>query len=334
MKQREIKIAVTGVGAQLGQSITRAALYSKQNYRIFTLDVDDDAKYIFPSLPFYKTVHINFAGYCNYLEKFLIKNKIDLLFFGSEREMLGVLGFRNSIEKKTGVKLALSDDSALQIGMDKFLTAELLRKFGLPYPKTIKMNDKWDKICLFADKIGYPCIVKGRRTGQPFIIRTQDDLAYFYRNYPDGVVQEFLGNERDNEYTVGLFYTPEYGITHIYCMSRYLRYGLTWRGQYERNQEVENIARSAVEILKPTGSVNVQIRYHKGKPVVHEFNVRCSSTTVFRALSGWNEIDMAVDYFLYGKKPKIINKIKPGKAIRFFQEAWAQCKKYNEKVKY
>jgi len=78
----------------------------------------------------------------------------------------------------------------------------------------------------------------------------------------------------------------------------------------------------AVEALKPCGSVNVQLRYNKAEPVIHEFNVRCSSTTVFRALSGWNEIDMAVDYFVYKKKPQVPTKIHPGVAVRFFQETW------------
>jgi carbamoyl-phosphate synthase large subunit len=321
MNARQITIAVTGVGSALGQSIVRAALASSHRYRVIAMDVTEEDQAIFADLPYRKSTHIRSPQYQTDLEKILMEDRVDLLFLGSEQEMLGVLPFRGQIEEKTGVKFALSEDRALIIGMDKLLTAEFLRETGLPYPRTKPLHDDWEEINEFVKQVGYPCIVKARRLGQPLMVRNDGDLAYHFRSYNSGVLQEFLGEEGTWEYTVGVFYTKEYGVIDTYCMRRLLRYGLTWRGKFEKNNEVEEMCRRAAESLKPSGSINAQLRYHHGTPVIHEFNMRCSSTTVFRALSGWNEIDMAVDYFIYHRKPEV-PKIQPGFAIRYFQEAW------------
>ncbi len=321
MKPDQVTIAVTGVGAPLGQSIARAAMASKRNYKVIVLDITDEDAEVFPGLPYRKMTHIRSAGYQNDLERILLENYVDLLFLGSEREMLGAMSIREGIERNTGAKFAGSDERSLRIGMDKLLTIDLLREAGLPYPRTRKLSGDWPEIREFAHEIGYPCIVKGRRAGEPVVARDEDAVAYHFRTYDDGIIQEFLGDETAREYTVGLFYTPEHGVIDTYCMSRLLRYGLTWRGKYEKNGDVEEMSRLAIEALRPCGSCNVQLRYHHGIPVIHEINVRCSSTTVFRALSGWNEIDMAVDYFIYRRKPEG-PKVQPGHGIRFFQETW------------
>ncbi|MGD8758748.1 MAG: ATP-grasp domain-containing protein [Anaerolineales bacterium] len=321
MSQDRISILVTGIAAPLAQSIVRAALASERSYRVIAADLGEEDAAIFPQIEYIRTTHIREPQYRANMQRLLVKHGVDLVFLGAEREMLGLLPFYRDIEKETGARFALSGERALRIGMDKLLTSDLLREAGLPYPKTMPLGSSWEDVLAFVGEIGYPCVVKGRRAGEPFIVRNQEDLSYHFRNYEDAVLQEFLGEEDAQEYTVGLFYTPEHGLLDTYCMARLLRYGLTWRGWYEKVPEIEEICKRAVEALKPIGSCNAQLRYHRGVPVIHEFNVRCSSTTVFRALSGWNEIDMAVDYLLLGKKPEAPT-IRPGRAVRYFSETW------------
>lgn len=321
MNRDQVTIIVTGIGSPLGQSIVRAALASHRKYRVIALDVNNEDRMIFPELPYRRSTHIQSPQYRKDLENILMVDRVDLVFFGSEREMLGVTRFREDMEEKTGAKFALSEERALRIGTDKLLTTEFLREVGLPYPRTRALQGDWQEIREFTEKIGYPCVVKARRAGPVFILRDEDDLAYHFRHYKDSILQEFLGEEGAWEYTVGLFHTKEYGVIDTYCMTRILRHGLTWRGKYEKNRTVEDVCRRAVESLNPCGSINVQLRLHRGVPVIHELNMRCSSTTVFRALSGWNEIDMAVDYFIYHQKPEVPD-VRPGFAVRFFQETW------------
>lgn len=315
-------IAIGGVGAPLGQSIMRAALASKRDYTLIGMDLEPEACHIFPEVPFYQAAHFRSDDYLERYATFLEEKEVDLVFVGSEGEMLFLCDHREDLENRTGARFAMSSPEALHIGMDKLNTVELLDKAGLDYPRTRLLAGDWNAALDFAQDVGFPCIVKSRRAGPLHLPRNEEDLRYLFSSYKDAVIQEFLGNEESLEYTVGLFCTEENGPVATYTMRRILKYGLTWRGIYEPNPEVEAVAQAAARALAPLGSVNVQLREHNGRFVVHEFNVRCSSTAVFRAISGWNEIDMAVDYFMHGQEPEPPGPITPGQAVRYFQERW------------
>lgn len=321
--REKVTIAIGGVGGPLGQSIMRAAMASRRNYRLIAMDVDLAARYVFPEAEFCQSVHFRDEHYLDKTAALLARQEVDLVFLGTEGEMLAVCRQRCELEKASGAKLAMSDEKALRIGMDKLLTTKLLQEAGMPFPRTIDICGTLKEVLGFAEEIGYPCMVKGRRAGPPFVANNAEDLKHHWHTYKGGVVQEFLGDEKSQEYTVGIFHTVKFGTTASYCMKRQLKYGLTWRGVYSPNPKVEAAAIKAIEKLAPDGSVNVQLREHNGCCVIHELNVRCSSTTVFRAMSGWNEIDMAVDYFIYDQRPIAPERIVSGTGVRFFQEHWA-----------
>lgn len=316
-------IAVGGVGAPLGQSILRAALASTRGHRVIGMDLDPEARHVFPGAPFRQARHFRDPAYLDDYADFLAREKVDLVFVGSEGEMLHLAGGpQRELEQRTGARFALGSPEALAVGMDKLFTVELLEKAGLPAPRTRLLQGDWDASLAFAREAGFPCMVKSRRAGPLRLAHDEDDLRYLFRTYPEAVLQEYLGDEQSREYTVGLFCTREDGPVATYCMRRRLLYGLTWRGVYEPNAEIEAQAQAAARALAAVGSVNVQLREHKGRFLIHEFNVRCSSTAVFRALSGWNEIDMAVDYFVKGRRPEPPGPVVPGRAVRFFEERW------------
>lgn len=321
-EKTSLNIAITGIGAPLGQSIARAAMQSKNNYRLFLSDIHDDEKHLFPDAVYTKLDHINAPEYKEHLIAYLNKNKIDLMFWGSEREMIAMCDSIEQLQSETGCRFAISSGKALELGTDKLNTVNLLKQNALPFPDTILLNSSEVTISAFILNNGFPLLLKGKRAGAPFIVKNREQLALFQNYLEDYVIQEFLGDESSQEYTVGVFYTPENGVIDMFCMERQLKYGLTWRGKRIKNPEIEDICTKAITALNPKGSVNVQLRYHKGKPVIHEFNVRCSSTTVFRAMAGWNEVDMAVDYFVKGRLPVPPENIQNGYALRFFEEKW------------
>ncbi len=319
----KVTIAVSGIASPMGQSIIRAAIASNAEYHIIGMDVDPFAQYIFDGVKFIQSPHINDEDYLNKIVDIFNKEDVDLYYPGAEREMLGLLELKQEVEERTSAKIAIGSEASLVSGMDKLSTAQLLEKAGLPFPRTKELKGDIDELKAFVAEIGYPCIVKGKRSGPPYVIKSEEDLMYHYRTYNKGVIQEFLGDENSKEYTVGVFFTPEYGATSVFMLERELKYGLTWRAKIIYNEDIKETCLKAVEALAPLGSVNVQLRYHNNVPVVHEFNVRCSSSTVFRSYSGWNEIDMAVDYFLNNKKPQD-PKVEEGYAIRFFDEKWVK----------
>ena len=321
----EINIAVGGIGAPLGQSILRAALNSERKYKLFCCDLDQRSSRIFPGVEFTKLEAFSSDSYEDVLSRFLTDNRISLFFSGSEAEMLFLAGDRQRrIERATGARFALSSLDSLHVGTDKLKTVELLEKIGMPHPRTIILDDDLQTIEAFCDEVGFPVVVKGKRSGSPIVAKNMEDIVYLSRNYENGIIQEFLGDENSNEFTVGVFNDPSSNFIETFCMRRELKYGLTWRGTYEKNEKIENYAKRAVKELGGVGSINVQFREHEDDFFIHEFNVRCSSTTVFRSLAGWNEIDMAVDVFLHGVRPsnKELNYF--GEAVRYFEESWTK----------
>lgn len=318
-----ITIAVSGVGAPLGQSITRACKISKRNYRVLISDLFDEASAVFPSLEFVKGVHFRSAEYLDKLIDMLNQYNVNLYYPGSEGEMVFLAQNKAKLAERTNCKLPISNLESLSIGMDKYLLTMLLRENSLPFAKTILLSEEWDKLQRFVEETGFPLVVKSRRSGPPFVVKNLEQLRYHYNGYDNAILQEYLGQENDVEITSGIFYTPEYGTHSIFTMERDLKYGLTWRGRYLQNPVIDALAEKVVTHLSSSGSINLQMKIHQGEPIIFEANMRCSSTTSFRAQCGWNEIDFAVDYFLFGRPPSPVETLDTsGIAVRYFDEVW------------
>ncbi len=149
MIEKRITILITGIGAPLAQSITKAALTSKRQYRIITTDLFEYDTGVFPQLPFATLPRFDSPEYENALNKLIKDEHVDLVFLGSEKEMICISKIKEKIEKESKAKIAISSKNSLTIGMDKPLSVELLRDHGIAYPKTISLNDELDNIRKF-----------------------------------------------------------------------------------------------------------------------------------------------------------------------------------------
>lgn len=101
-------------------------------------------------------------------------------------------------------------------------------------------------------------------------------------------------------------------------MRRILRDDDTYKCFIEKNDVIEKEVRRIVEVIKPFGACNVQLRVKNGKPYVFEINARCSGTTAARTLSGFNEPKMITDYLLKGIEPSF--EIKEQTILRYWNE--------------
>ena len=323
---KEFHIGVTGLGAPLGQSIIQACQLSKRNYQIFGFDTDLKAAGIFEDITFVQSPSYADPDYINKFSDLLKKHKLDLLFFGSEKEILSASQKPQAWKHLSDCKIAIGAYEAYKIGTDKYNTTMFLENNNLPFPHTILLNESsLDDLHDFTAKIPFPLIVKGRRSGPIYLAEDWDDILYFRKKYKDSILQEYLGERQSTqEITVGAFYTPEHKLTDLIIFERELKYGLSWRCKRIENTHISDQVSKILSLLQPTGSINIQMRYHKGQYVIHELNMRCSSTTAFRALCGWNEIDMAIDYFVLGKQPEVPQRLKEGRGVRFFTQKWLQ----------
>ncbi len=146
--------------------------------------------------------------------------------------MLGVATLQSEIEARTGSRIALSGKTALEIGTDKLKTASWSRRRPSVIEKQ-ELSGEWPDILDFAEEIGYPCVVKGRRAGCPLFCEIKMILLTSTAITPMQSSRNFWVARRKQRSTRWVFYTPEHGVIDSYCMSRLLRYGLTWRGKYE-----------------------------------------------------------------------------------------------------
>lgn len=133
---------------------------------------------------------------------------------------------------------------------------------------------------------------------------------------PEGMIhQEYIDGP---EYTAGAIYFGGEAATIV--MRRDLRDGNTCRAYVEEFPELNAKVREWTLALKPHGPCNFQFRVDKnGEPRCFEINARFSGTTPFRALAGFNEVEMCVDYLLHGRPIKQ-PVIKPMTILRYWNE--------------
>ena len=89
------------------------------------------------------------------------------------------------------------------------------------------------------------------------------------------VAQEFIEGE---EYTCGSVCFEDQCVGAI-LMKRELRFGNTYKAFVVQDEKLTNFVKNVLDVLKPFGPCNVQLRLRKGTPYIFEFNARRSGTT-------------------------------------------------------
>lgn len=315
MKNRRIKVAVSGVGGGVGQSIIKAL--SQTSYSLIGLDSEILAAgaYCVP-----KSYQIPYAKSKDFIPRLLEickKEKCRLLFPGLDAE-LPFLAANITKFETIGTRVVVSSPDVVEISDNKLLTYSTLTKAGIVVPLTVDLCE-----CIKNQKTAfpsYPVILKpkqgGARSKNVIKIVSQDYLRVFLRanDYKNYIVQEYIEGD---EYTCGTVTLSGKHIGTI-IMRRILRDGDTYKAFVEKNSIIEKEVSKVVKFIKPVGALNVQLRLKDGKPYIFELNARCSGTTAARAMAGFNEPKIIADYFLLHKQPKF--KIKQVSILRYWNE--------------
>jgi carbamoyl-phosphate synthase large subunit len=155
-------------------------------------------------------------------------------------------------------------------------------------------------------------------------IRSKEDFNYHsYGNF-SLIVQPIIGSD-DEEYTVSGFFDNDSNLIDYFPLKRKLsKEGFTQEAIVEDRHFGEVLAELA-ETFKPIGATNFQFRFDGEQPKLLEINPRISSATSIRALFGYNEAGMSINYFLSGELPpkekRFIFKENIGrKAIRYTED--------------
>ncbi|WP_314619038.1 ATP-grasp domain-containing protein [uncultured Selenomonas sp.] len=273
------KVLVTGCGGDIGLAIGRILQESEMVGSVIGCDIQEDhAGRVF----FDRCFVVERATSPNYIDTLLRlveKEQADLVIPSSEPELRAL--YANDFFGRRELFLT-ANRKAMEIGFDKFRTAEFLRENDFPYP--------WTEIASRGVPHEFPCILKSR-TGcgnkdVRLLVEEEYDRSAFSNE--DDIFQELIEGD-DAEYTCGLFRASSGEVRSI-VLRRKLRGGLTGSGVVAMDSAIEELLHGLSEALALRGSINVQLRLRSGIPYIFEINPRFSSTVRFRHKLGFSDV--------------------------------------------
>ena len=309
---------IAGIGgASLGTEILKSLQLSGR-YEVFGCDISSTAYGLYEP-NFVATYRVDSIDYINSVIKACNAAGANWLIPGGEQP-LHLLFKASERLAKEGIKLISNAPEVIETCSDKSVTFEKLKKLNVPIPKTAIASNEGD-----IEYVGLPCIVKpatgsGGSVAVFFALSSDEAMIYadFIRRSGDKpIVQEYI-DLKEGEFTIGVLSLPNSTIAGSIALRRSLdaKLSIAYRGRggivssgysqgYIDNYndiclQAENIARA----INNRGPANIQGRVRKGVFFPFEINARFSASTYLRALAGFNEVDMFIDYLSSGLPPQ------------------------------
>jgi carbamoyl-phosphate synthase large subunit len=304
-------VLITGVGGIVGQAVLKSL--ADTPYRLIGADASEQAAGIYAATRGYLVPKVKDPDYVDRLLAICASERVAYLFAGLDVEL--PLFARAAARFRTaGVLPILSSPALVEMADDKLDTARFLDSHGFPAPRTRDLAEGIPR------DLEYPFVLKPRKGGSRsqgvHTVTSENDLRFRMpsidaANY---VAQEHIDGD---EFTCGTINFD--GRCHgVIVMRRTLRDGDTHKAFVVRDSVIESHVRSVAETLKPFGPCNFQLRMRGGTPYIFDINPRCSGTTYCRALAGFNEPLMTLNYLEHGLLPSF--EIRPISIFRYWKE--------------
>lgn len=273
-------ILVTAIGGDVGHSILKCL---RDRYEtLIGCDMKpypvgmDLVKECFISKPAYD------SKYCYHLLEQCKKYQVTHLIPVSEPE-IEVMSNNRGLFVENNIKLCINSEFIIQTCLDKYFTAQRLRKIGLDVPDFYRSEDFYPNGKKHIVKLRQSCGSKLLK-----IITTKEELDEILENNPDPlIIQEYI-DEPQNEYTVGVF--SDSNEVRVIAFKRKLQSGFTKFVELCNDETIINDAIIAAKQLSLVGSFNIQLRKHDEKNYIFEINPRLSGTVHFRYLLGFKDV--------------------------------------------
>ncbi|HXQ93321.1 MAG TPA: ATP-grasp domain-containing protein [Nitrososphaerales archaeon] len=333
-------VIITAAGSIIGEGVIKCLKFAntsnqKSSYEIVAADMSAEAAGLYrgdygeilppPDAPNYFEA---ITGICK-------KYSVRAIFVGSDEELLPLAKLASKIERETGSKVITNPVPALEIGMDKWKTYELLKSKGLPCAESSLSENKID----FIRDHGYPVVVKPRvshGSENLFVARSEKELEYSLslirvrRGEP--IIQEYL-EEDDAEYTTGVVLSEQHAaVISSIAIRRKLKHGQTYKAFVEDAEWIRRSSEAVALALGGNGPVNIQSRFSDGKSKVFEINPRFSASCPIRAVAGVNEPDIVFrDQILH--EDVSVPEYKKLVALRFWNEVYVPQETFEAALK-
>ncbi len=318
---RPIAVLVTGVGAIIGQGIIRSLRRGTHPVRIIGVDRSDQS----PGPSMCDLFRIKPAcdeadpAYLEFWATLLREEAVELVMPGIEHDVF-FFDAQRELVQGTGARLVINRAELIALSADKWRMSEELATRGLPGIPT-SLTPDWQE----AQRVlgPPPLLLKPRRgNGSRGIARLADATDFSYWRTKSGsnwMLQRSVGSD-DDEYTVGAFGLAEgRALPPIIFRRRLSAAGNTLAAEVVTDDEIAAATEVLCQRFQPLGPTNFQFRKEGRTCYLLEINPRFSSSTSLRAAFGYNEADMSIDLYLYGREPAAPT-IQRGKAWRYSED--------------
>lgn len=313
-----LNILVTGVGAIIGYGIINSLRKTNRELHIVGMDIYDDAVGQYFCDHFIQAKRADSPEYLDFLVDVMKRNRIDLVFFGTEQEMYKVSDSRNLLPEIIH-RFVLNSKISVDISKDKFKTYSMLQQHGIE-PIRSRIDGTFDSL---AAELGIPFLLKLRQShASKGMTQIHDEVDYNYWRGKAGenfMVQEIVGDDF-HEYTVATFGLGKGKCLPPFVLLRKLSgEGATAKAIVEDIPELAEEVGRLAKIFEPIGPTNFQFRLHRGKFLLLEINPRISASTSIRAAFGYNEAELCIQHFVEHRNIKG-PQTKLGKANRYVSD--------------
>lgn len=300
-----INVLVTGVGGcGVGEGIVKALLLCRHDYRLVVCNMHGDAPILFQADAGYVVPPAESRNYLETIIELCRREQVRVVVPGSEPEVR-VLAAARAAFMGAGIELVANPPDVVEICNDKWRTHEFLSRngFGTPASSLVPVAAS------FWEKAGFPLVVKprsGHASKNVFVAHTRAELDllvdYLQIRNLHPMLQEYVGTDKD-EFTVSVLVGQQGKVLGSIVMRRGLLGGFSQRVEIEEFASLRRVAEGIAVRLGGFGPVNLQCRWDHETCKVFEINPRFSGTTPFRALAGFNEVDIMIKYILTGVAP-------------------------------
>ena len=310
-------IMVSGASGIVGYGILKTLRLGKHRYNLIGTTIYENS--VAPAFCdiYEKAPLTNDVSYTQWLIDIIKKHRIDMVIPGIECDMFFWRGIRDLIFNAGAFPL-LNNHNLIELCRDKWKFYNILvdNNEVCAIPSSIEKNyNKYNKPFLLKPRSGY---------GSRGIVKIPNKKVFDI--YKDNIgeelfMQPIVGTD-EAEYTVSGFFSMESELIDSIAFLRKLsKSGFTVEARVTDYNFVSTMERLA-KIFKPIGPTNFQFRLDGDDIKLLEINPRISSATSIRALLGYNESEMSIEYFLNNKNTKKHDSIQIAnyKAIRYMED--------------
>jgi len=315
-----IRVIVTGVGAIIGQGIVKSLRQSGRAVRVVGVERNPHSMGAHVCDVFFAKPDCEESSpeYLAFWKETLLRESVGLVLPGIEIDLFFLNANRQALSE-CGAVLGLNASALIDLARDKWRMGLELPNVGLAPIPTL-LNPTWQE-ALAA--FGLPFLLKPRYgNGSRGIVRINEAGEFGYwtaRTNDDFMAQRIIGIETE-EYTVGAFgFGDGDSLNPIIFRRKLSNAGNTQYAEVVEDESIQKAVRALSAYFKPVGPTNYQFRKEDGIPYLLEINPRLSSSTSLRAGFGYNESEMALDFYLNGIRP-VQAKIQRGYAWRYYED--------------